>query len=125
MLDGKTLQSLLNSYPKGNVWYIDDKGFFSSLDQINDLESFERTSPYGSRRSVPADDITKQMAEATVLSQIFHKARQIIFLPLRDATGGKIYYLVVITRLIRMIRSMVLRLFCLESVCSARFYCRE
>jgi len=91
MLDGKTLQSLLNSYPKGNVWYIDDKGFFSSLDQINDLERFNMTSPFGSRPSVPASDVTKQMAEATVLSQIFHKARQIIFLPLWDAAGGRIH----------------------------------
>jgi len=91
MLDGKTLQSLLNSYPKGNVWYMDDKGFFSSLDQINDLERFDRGSPFGSRRTVPASDVTKQMAEATILSQIFHKARQIIFLPLWDAAGDRWY----------------------------------
>jgi hypothetical protein len=90
MLDGKTLQSLLNSYPKGNVWYIDDEGFFSSLDQINDLERFNETSPSGRRRSVPAINVTKQMAEATILSQIFHRARQIIFLPLWDAAGGRI-----------------------------------
>ncbi|KAH8585643.1 hypothetical protein B0O99DRAFT_646455 [Bisporella sp. PMI_857] len=91
MLDGKTLQSLLNSYPKGNVWYIDDEGFFSSLDQINDLERFNRTGPAGRKRSVPAIDVTKQMAEATILSQIFHRARQIIFLPLWDAAGDRWY----------------------------------
>lgn len=89
MLDGKTLQSLLNSYPKGNVWYIDDDGFFSSLDQINELESFTRIAPFGRRRPVPAVDLKKQMAEATILSQIFHGARQIIFLPLWDAAGGR------------------------------------
>jgi hypothetical protein len=124
MLDGKTLQSLLNSYPKGNVWYIDDKGFFSSLDQINDLERFDRGSPFGSRRLVPASDVTKQMAEATILSQIFHKARQIIFLPLWDAAGGRIHLLYCLPYvLISAARSVVLGLFCVESIRSSSFYC--
>jgi hypothetical protein len=34
VLDGKTLQTLINSYPNGNVWYIDDEGYFSSLEQM-------------------------------------------------------------------------------------------
>jgi hypothetical protein len=33
-LDSKTLQTLINSYPHGNVWYIDDEGFFQSLEQM-------------------------------------------------------------------------------------------
>lgn len=32
---------------------------------------------------------TKQRAEAVMLSKIFHKAKQIIFIPLWDASGGK------------------------------------
>ena len=124
MLDGKSLQALLHSYPKGNVWYIDNDGFYSSLDQINELERFDRINPFGSRRSVLASDLAKQIAEATVLSQIFHKARQIIFLPLWDAAGGKIY---LVCRLLYILtsaaRSMVLRLFCMESIRSASFYC--
>ena len=88
VLDGKTLQSLINSYPKGNIWYIDDQGYFSSLEQINDLANSAATSPSGRRRSVPTVDVTKQNTEATMLSQIFHNARQIMFLPLWDAGGG-------------------------------------
>ncbi|EHL01153.1 hypothetical protein M7I_2846 [Glarea lozoyensis 74030] len=34
VLDGKTLQTLINSYPNGNVWYMDDEGYFSSLEQM-------------------------------------------------------------------------------------------
>jgi hypothetical protein len=34
VLDSKTLQTLISSYPNGNVWYIDDDGFFQSLEQI-------------------------------------------------------------------------------------------
>ena len=90
VLDGETLQSLITSYPKGNVWYIDDGGYFSSLEQITELASSAVTSPSGRRRSVPTVDVTQQNAEATMLSQIFHKARQIIFLPLWDAGGGRL-----------------------------------
>jgi hypothetical protein len=89
VLDGKTLQSLITSYPKGNVWYIDDGGYFSSLQQITELASSAATSPSGRRRSIPTVDVTQQNVEATMLSQIFHKARQIIFLPLWDAGGGR------------------------------------
>ena len=81
-LDGKTLNMLINSYPKGNIWYIDDEGYFSSLEQISEMASSAAISPSGTRRLVSTVDITKQNAEATVLSQIFHKARQIMFLPL-------------------------------------------
>lgn len=34
VLDGKTLQTIINSYPNGNVWYIDDEGYFTSLEQM-------------------------------------------------------------------------------------------
>jgi hypothetical protein len=89
VLDAKTLQSLTNSYPKGNVWYFDDSGYFSSLEQINELEQASSTNPLGRRRSIAPVNLTNREAEATMLSKIFHKARQIIFLPLWDAGGGE------------------------------------
>ena len=79
ILDTQTLQSLIASYPKGNIWYIDEEGYFSSLEQINKLEPAPCISPSGRRQSV---DITKQRAEANILSRVFRKARQVIFLPL-------------------------------------------
>lgn len=85
-LNAKTLQSLINSYPKGNIWYVDDDGYFSSLDQIIQAA----TSPNGRRRSIPTIDVAKQNAEATMLAQVFHKARQIMFLPLWDAGAGEL-----------------------------------
>lgn len=91
VLDGKTLHSFITSYPKGNVWYIDDEGFFASLEQVNDLANSAATSTFGRRRSVPTVDVSKQNAEAAMLSQIFHKARQIIFLPLWDAGADRWY----------------------------------
>jgi len=80
VLDAKTLQSFIHSYPKGNVWYVDEQGYFSSLDQVNDT---------GRRKSVAQIDLARQETEATLLSKIFHKARQLIFLPLWDAGAGK------------------------------------
>lgn len=79
ILDTQTLHSLIDSYPKGNIWYIDEEGYFSSLEQINKLEPAPCISPSGRRQSI---DITKQRAEANMLSRVFRKARQIIFLPL-------------------------------------------
>jgi hypothetical protein len=88
VLDCKTLHRLIDSYPKGNIWYIDDESYFSSLEQINELASSIATSSSERRPSVLTVDLTKQYAEATMLSQIFHRARQIMFLPLWDACGG-------------------------------------
>jgi hypothetical protein len=88
VLDGNTLQLLINSYPKGNVWYLDDEGYFSSLEQINEYQETAATSPSGRRRSISPFNATKQVSEAALLSRIFHKAKQIIFLPLWDAGGG-------------------------------------
>ncbi|CZS95843.1 related to nik-1 protein (Os-1p protein) [Rhynchosporium graminicola] len=88
ILDTKTLQTLVASYPKGNMWYIDDEGYFSSLEQVDKMGLSKSASPSGRRASV---DITQQRAEANMLSRIFHKARQIIFLPLWDAGGDRWY----------------------------------
>jgi hypothetical protein len=90
VLDAKTLQSLINSYPKGNVWYIDeDEGYFSSLDQASELDESLAISPSNPQQLRSPSGRTKQRAEAEMLSGIFHKARQIIFLPLWDAGAGK------------------------------------
>ncbi|CZR54714.1 related to nik-1 protein (Os-1p protein) [Phialocephala subalpina] len=91
VLDAKTLQSLINTYPKGNVWYTDEEGYFSSLEQQNELQQTAAISPSGRRKSALSIDLTHQKAEATFLSRIFHQARQIIFLPLWDAGGDRWY----------------------------------
>ncbi|ESZ95938.1 M3EW, histidine kinase-group I protein [Sclerotinia borealis F-4128] len=93
VLDGKTLQSLINSYPKGNVWYIDDNGYFSSLEQVNDRKHTHSNgaSPNERPRTSGSFDATKQEAEANMLAKVFHKARQIIFLPLWDSAGARWY----------------------------------
>ncbi|KAG4027518.1 hypothetical protein MFRU_029g00420 [Monilinia fructicola] len=91
VLDGKTLQSLINSYPKGNVWYIDDNGYFSSLEQVNDRKHASSNGTNLRPRTSGSFDATKQEAEANMLAKVFHKARQIIFLPLWDSAGERWY----------------------------------
>ncbi len=88
-LDSKSLDLLIKSYPKGNVWYIDEEGYFSSLEQIYDLHEVAGTSPTSRRQSISPLGLTKQREEAKMLSRVFHDARQIIFLPLWDAGAGK------------------------------------
>lgn len=125
VLDAKTLQSLIRSYPKGNLWYIDEEGYFSSLDQINESDQAAATSPSGRRRSIAPNDLTNRKAEATMLSRIFHKARQIIFLPLWDAGAGKPQHLWIPVFIPDMaFRSLVQWLFRMEPVISSSLYCR-
>ncbi|KFY34081.1 hypothetical protein V494_07075 [Pseudogymnoascus sp. VKM F-4513 (FW-928)] len=90
-LDGKTLQDFIDMYPKGNIWYIDEKGYFSSLDQDETTGSPTRTTPMEGKKppyNIGADS-TRQAAEAAILSKVFQGARQIIFLPLWDASGNR------------------------------------
>jgi hypothetical protein len=87
-LDAKTLQSLIKSYPQGNIWYMDDKGYLSCLEPLNEWEQRNGTNPSGSIRSTSPINVTKKQAEIAILSRIFQDARQIIFLPLWDAGGG-------------------------------------
>lgn len=89
VLDAETLQTFINPYPKGNVWYIDDEGYFASLDQTNESERVSSTSPSERRPSISPIGVAAKQAEASLLSRIFHKARQIIFLPFWDTGGGK------------------------------------
>jgi hypothetical protein len=88
-IDQKTLQSLMDVYPKGNVWYIDDEGCFSSLEQVAQLHERDHVSQPGRRRSLQLVDTTRQRAEANLLARVFEGARQIIFLPLWDVGGSK------------------------------------
>lgn len=88
-LDTKTLQSLIKSYPQGNIWYTDEDGYFSSLEQISDWDTKAERSPSRRGRSISPIDSTKRREEAAILSRFFQDARQIMFLPLWDAGGGK------------------------------------
>ncbi|KAM3078801.1 hypothetical protein ACMFMF_003733 [Clarireedia jacksonii] len=91
VLDGKSLQTLTNSYPKGNIWYIDANGYFSSLEQVHDYEHSRNAGLSSRSRRNSTFDIKKQEAEANMLSKVFHNARQIIFLPLWNAAAEKWY----------------------------------
>ncbi|QSZ34751.1 hypothetical protein DSL72_007609 [Monilinia vaccinii-corymbosi] len=91
VLDGKTLQSLIGSYPKGNIWYIDNNGYFSSLEQVNDRKHASSNGTKLRPRTSGSFDATKREAEANMLAKVFHKARQIIFLPLWDSAGERWY----------------------------------
>jgi hypothetical protein len=86
-LNQKVLQSLVKSYPKGNVWYIDEEGFFPSLEQMDKDSSSSEVTLMGRRRSVSTTTFKRQRAEAKLLSQTFAKARQILFIPLWDAAA--------------------------------------
>lgn len=89
MPNGNTLQSLISRYPKGNIWYIYEEGYFSSIEQVDDLYGEDCLGPTERRRVKSKVDLSKQRAEADFLSKVFEKARQIIFLPLWDAGGSK------------------------------------
>lgn len=89
MPNGNTLQSLISRYPKGNIWYIDEEGYFSSIEQVDNLYEEDCLSPMERRAAKPRVDWSKQRAEADFLSKVFEKARQIIFLPLWDAGGSE------------------------------------
>lgn len=60
-LDSRRLQSLIELYPKGGIWYFHENGCFESLDQVN------------RNRSTPAT--LKHQLEARDLSDIFPMAR--------------------------------------------------
>ncbi|KAE9378835.1 hypothetical protein N431DRAFT_148177 [Stipitochalara longipes BDJ] len=91
MLDSKTLQSLIKSYPQGNVWYLDEEGYFSSLEQVHEWDQRNGISPSGRLRSTSPINVSKRQAEAAILSRIFPGARQIIFLPMWDAGRDRYY----------------------------------
>jgi hypothetical protein len=67
---------------------MDDKGYFSSLEQIKEWGQRNGIKPSGRIRSNFPINVTKRQAEAAILSRIFPGAKQTIFLPLWDAGGG-------------------------------------
>jgi hypothetical protein len=92
IFDSETLSKFVNMYPKGNVWYIDGTGFFSSLDQTdamnNNVAKAGTSKMRGALETIDVD-VVRHEAEVAVLSKAFYKARQIIFLPLWDAGARK------------------------------------
>ncbi|SLM37381.1 histidine kinase-group i protein [Lasallia pustulata] len=84
-VDGKTLQSLLNSYPRGNVWYYDEDGYFLSLEQLEQAIPSPAIGPSERQRFVADDEIRWKKAEAQMLLHRFNHTRQLIFIPLWDA----------------------------------------
>jgi len=121
-LNSQSLNFLIKSYPKGNIWYIDDEGYFSSLEQISASQELAGDSPLGRRRSLSPSNIKKQKEEAAMLSRVFHKSRQILFLPLCDVVAGKSgrYYHDLASD--KYCRSVEFRMLCLESICDTCVY---
>ena len=91
LLDNKTFQTLLNMYPEGNVWYFDDGGYFSSLEQVEQHETHDKSNESSRRRFDVSKRLSEEKAEATLLKAKFDKARQIIFLPMWDAATKRWY----------------------------------
>lgn len=91
VLDSKTLQSLLNMYPKGNVWYFDDEGYFSSLEQVEQPGIQDESDKSSSHRFDVKRRISEEIAEAMLLREKFEEARQIVFLPMWDAAARRWY----------------------------------
>ena len=124
-LDSKSLQSLIKSYPQGNVWYLDEEGYFSSLEQVHEWDQRNGISPSGRMRSASPVNVTKRQEEAAMLSRIFSGARQIMFLPLWDAGGGmyKCDLEDVLGLMLFEFRQVLCWMFCLDRVGRARFHC--
>ena len=110
------LQNLTARYPKGNIWYVDEEGYFSSIEQVRDFhgEEYKNLMEKGSLKSEV--DISKQRAEADLLSKVFEKARQIIFVPLWDAGGSMLASLSFQLHELTEYRSMVFWMLSLESI---------
>lgn len=94
VLDGKTLQTLINVYPKGNVWYFDKNGYFSSMEQVSAFyeNSNAKSSGRNFNKSSSKFDDARKRAEANLLLKTFCNARQIIFIPIWDAGGGMLVF---------------------------------
>ena len=88
-IDGKTLQSLLNSYPRGNMWYYDEDGYFLSLEQLEQVIPSPAIGPLERQRFIADDEIRRKNAEAQMLLHRFNHTRQLIFIPLWDACASK------------------------------------
>jgi hypothetical protein len=91
----RKLQTFINRYPKGHIWYIDDAGCCSSSEPMTDA-SAEPQSPMSpgvaGQGGQAGSDCSKQRAEADFLKREFDRARQIMFVPLWDAGGSKLLF---------------------------------
>ena len=90
-MDCKTLQTLLNVYEDGNVWYFDEDGYFSSLEQVEQLKMKTDSKASNQQQSNIKRRRSEEIAVATVLLGKFEKARQLIFLPMWDAAAKRWY----------------------------------
>ena len=70
VLDCKTLQSLLNMYPEGNVWYFDEGGYFSSLEHVEQHEVQMESGKSNRRRFDVKMRLSEEIAEVTLLTEI-------------------------------------------------------
>ena len=122
MPDGKTLQSLIRRYPKGNIWYLDDKGYFSSLEQVDALYGDQSVNASPLTPTKAPINLERQREEADVLSNVFKGARQIIFRPLWDAGESKCFFTVFTFCLLTEYRSLVFGLLSMEPIRSPRLY---
>lgn len=86
VLTNKTLLSMITSYPKGKIWYLNEDYSPPAL-QINPLESTNRSWPL----TLPILEADSTQGEALYLSTMFHGARQVILMPLWDAAGDRWY----------------------------------
>lgn len=89
LLNSNTIASLVKSHPKGNIWSINDTGLYSSLNQISEWEKRGVSSLSERRKSVSPVEMARYRVEARTLSELFPQARQLMFLPVWDAGGGK------------------------------------
>ena len=87
--DGKTLQYLIHTYPKGYIWYFDEDGYFLSLEQVIEMFNPDTLKTFEEPNLRSTVYLAGQRDEASLLSKAFPKARQVIFLPVWDAGGGE------------------------------------
>lgn len=82
-VDSEMVRSLIERYTEGNVWYFDEKGFFTSLEQLEASNFSPQLSTSGPfKRQAYSQD--ERDEEAHKISKTF-VCRQLIFLPLWSA----------------------------------------
>lgn len=84
-LNPQTLARLIAYHTTGNVWSIDEDGTFSSFREVDNWERQGINTPQDRQNSLTRESVARSKFEAEILSEIFPKARQIVFLPLWDA----------------------------------------
>jgi hypothetical protein len=88
-LDEKSLHRLLRRYPRGKLWTFDQDGCVSSSEEENKasvLPKRHNTSPSSLNRSKKRE---RSAAEAKLLLHHFSGVRQLLFVPLWDASRSR------------------------------------